>query len=34
MIVRRRAREHMAQTRNLPAFCERMKQAYYGGHEA
>ncbi len=27
----RRVREHMAQTRNLPAFCERMKQAYYGG---
>ena len=27
----RRVREQMAQTRNLPAFCERMKQAYYGG---
>jgi glutathione S-transferase len=30
----RRTREHMEQTGNLPAFCERMKQAYYGGHEA
>jgi glutathione S-transferase len=30
----RRAREHMTQTRNLPAFCERMKQAYYGGDQA
>jgi len=28
----RRTREHMAQSRNLPAFCERMKQTYYGGH--
>jgi len=24
-------RERMEQTRNLPAFCERMKQAYYPG---
>jgi hypothetical protein len=28
----RRTREHLQQTRNLPAFCERMKQTYYGGH--
>jgi len=27
----RRVREHMEQTRNLPAFCERMKQTFYGG---
>ena len=27
----RRPREHLQQTRNLPAFCERMKQTYYGG---
>lgn len=26
----RALREHLEQTRNLPAFCERMKQAYYG----
>lgn len=30
----RRTREHMKQTRNLPAFCERMKQTYYGGQRA
>jgi glutathione S-transferase len=30
----RRTREHMERTRNLPAFCERMKQAYYGGNQA
>jgi glutathione S-transferase len=30
----RRAREHLTATRNLPAFCERMKQTYYGGHDA
>jgi glutathione S-transferase len=27
-------REHLQRTRNLPAFCERMKQTYYGGHDA
>ena len=26
----RRLREHMEQTGNLPAFCERMKRTYYG----
>jgi glutathione S-transferase len=30
----RRIREHMEQTRNLPAFCERMKQSYYGGAQS
>jgi glutathione S-transferase len=30
----RRVREHMQQTGNLPAFCERMKQSYYGGQES
>ena len=30
----RRTREHMEQTGNLRAFCERIKQAYYGGSQA
>ena len=30
----RRTREHMEQTRNLPAFCERIKRAFYGGQQA
>jgi hypothetical protein len=30
----RRVREHMQQTGNLPAFCERMKQSYHGGQES
>jgi glutathione S-transferase len=30
----RRLREHMAETRNLPAFCERIKRAFYGGNES
>jgi glutathione S-transferase len=30
----RRTREHMTQTRNLPAFCERMKQTFYGGAQS
>ena len=29
-----RVREHLERTRNLPAFCERMKQTYYGGSES
>jgi glutathione S-transferase len=29
-----RLREHMQQTRNLPAFCERMKRAYYGAAQS
>ena len=28
----RRMREHMEQTRNLPAFCERIKRNFYGGN--
>ncbi len=30
----RQTREHLERTSNLPAFCERMKQTYYGGHGA
>jgi glutathione S-transferase len=30
----RRMREHMEQTGNLPAFCERTKRAFYGGTQA
>jgi glutathione S-transferase len=30
----RRIREHMQQTRNLPAFCERIKQTFYGGSQS
>jgi DNA-binding IscR family transcriptional regulator len=30
----RRSREHMEKTRNLPAFCERIKGAFYGGNRA
>lgn len=30
----RQTREHMERTRNLPAFCERMKQTYYGGSQS
>ncbi len=30
----RAIREHMEQTRNLPAFCERIKRAFYGGSQA
>jgi glutathione S-transferase len=30
----RRVREHMEQTRNLPAFCNRMRQTFYGGKES
>jgi glutathione S-transferase len=30
----RRTREHMEKTRNLPAFCERIKGAFYGGNRA
>ena len=29
-----RVREHMEQTRNLPAFCERIKRAFYGGQQS
>jgi glutathione S-transferase len=29
----RRLREHMNQTRNLPAFCERIKAAFYKGDQ-
>lgn len=27
-----RVREHLNRTRNLPAFCEKTKRAYYGGN--
>jgi glutathione S-transferase len=30
----RRLREHLERTQNLPAFCERIKQSYYGGGTA
>ena len=30
----RRMREHAEQTRNLPAFCERIKRDFYGGQQA
>jgi hypothetical protein len=30
----RRMREHMEQTRNLPAFCTRMRQTFYGGNQS
>ena len=30
----RRTREHMEQTHNLPAFCERIKQTFYGGNQS
>jgi hypothetical protein len=29
-----RLHQHMQQTRNLPAFCERIKQTFYGGSQS
>ena len=29
-----RVREHMEQTRNLPAFCERVRRSFYEGEHA